>query len=273
MVEGCARRFNAAVARLVYEPTPRTVPGSGQRDPMGKRAGVAVEQQNFIRYQHQHPVARKGHGLWRGVCGQVYTVGQGDRRGRLRDPRHQKPHDQNHPTIMTLVKTTTNRLTKRTSGGMAVVSSSGGMDMAQAPFTELQVVIAADPPARLDKALARDVPEAAALSRSRLMRMIAEGCISREGVVVDDPRAKVAEGDVLVLRLEAAAEVETVAQQIALDVVYEDAALIVVNNPAGMVVHPARLARPHLGERAAAPLRRQPVRHWRREAARHCPPH
>lgn len=111
--------------------------------------------------------------------------------------------------------------------------------MAEAPFTELQVVIAADPPARLDKALARDVPEEAALSRSRLARMIAEGCVWRAGRVLDDPRAKVAEGEVLVLRLEAAAEVETVAQEIALDVVYEDDALIVVNKPAGMVVHPA----------------------------------
>ena len=110
--------------------------------------------------------------------------------------------------------------------------------MAQAPFTELRVVIAANPPARLDKALARDVPEEAALSRSRLMRMIAEGCVWRDGVAVDDPRAKVAAGDVLVLRVEAAAEVETVAQAIALDVVYEDDALIVVNKPAGMVVHP-----------------------------------
>jgi 23S rRNA pseudouridine1911/1915/1917 synthase len=113
------------------------------------------------------------------------------------------------------------------------------MDMAQAPFTELQVVIAANPPARLDKALARDVPEDAALSRSRLMRMIAEGCVRRGGVAVDDPRAKVAEGDVLVLRVDAATEVETVAQDIALDVVYEDDTLIVVNKPAGMVVHPA----------------------------------
>lgn len=111
--------------------------------------------------------------------------------------------------------------------------------MAKAPFTELRVVIAADPPARLDKALARDVPEEAALSRSRLMRMIAEGCVWRAGAVTDDPRAKVAEGDVLVLRVEAASDVETVAQDIALDVVYEDGALVVVNKPAGMVVHPA----------------------------------
>ena len=95
------------------------------------------------------------------------------------------------------------------------------------------------PATRPITALARDVPEAAALSRSRLMRMIAEGCVWRDGAVMTDPRAKVAEGDVLMLRVEAATEVETLAQDIALDVVYEDDALIVVNKPAGMVVHPA----------------------------------
>ena len=61
----------------------------------------------------------------------------------------------------------------------------------------LRVVIAADPPQGLDKALARDVPEAAALSRTRLGRLIAEGAVTREGAPLTDPKAKVAEGDVL----------------------------------------------------------------------------
>ena len=110
---------------------------------------------------------------------------------------------------------------------------------AQAPFRELQVVIGPQPPDRLDKALARDVPEAAALSRSRLARLIAEGAVSRAGAVLDTPRARVAEGDVLCLRIPDATEIETRAQPIALDVVWEDADLIVINKPAGMVVHPA----------------------------------
>jgi 23S rRNA pseudouridine1911/1915/1917 synthase len=149
------------------------------------------------------------------------------------------PSNSTSPAIITVVRMITNRLTSRNSGGMAGSGISGGIDMAQAPFTELRVVIAEDPPARLDKALARDVPEQAALSRSRLMRMIAEGCVMRDGTVVDDPRARVAEGDVLVLRVDVAADVETRPQDIVLDVVYEDDALIVVNKPAGMVVHPA----------------------------------
>ncbi|TMV39975.1 RNA pseudouridine synthase, partial [Thioclava sp. BHET1] len=73
----------------------------------------------------------------------------------------------------------------------------------------LAVTIQADPPARLDKALARDVPESAALSRSRLTRLIAEGAVARAGVPLTDAKARVEEGDVIEIRLEPAAEVET----------------------------------------------------------------
>lgn len=103
----------------------------------------------------------------------------------------------------------------------------------------LSVTIGADAPARLDKALAAAVPEEASLSRSRLMRMIAEGAVSLDGLAVTDPKAKVAEGQVYRLRLDPAAPVETVAEDIPLVVVWEDADLIVIDKPAGMVVHPA----------------------------------
>ena len=103
----------------------------------------------------------------------------------------------------------------------------------------LAVTIGLEPPDRLDKALARDVPPEAALSRSRLMRMIAEGAVSRGGMVVTDPKTKVAEGEVWTLRLDPAAEVDTLAEDIPLTVVWEDADLIVIDKPAGLVVHPA----------------------------------
>lgn len=105
--------------------------------------------------------------------------------------------------------------------------------------SRLSVTIGADPPPRLDKALARDVPEAAVLSRSRLARLIAEGAVSRQGVVVTDGKAKVAEGEVYDLALAPAQETDMRPEAIPLEVVYEDASLIVVNKPAGMVVHPA----------------------------------
>ncbi len=92
---------------------------------------------------------------------------------------------------------------------------------------------------RLDKALARAVPEAAALSRSRLARLIAEGAVSRAGQALSDPKTKVAEGETFLIRLDPAVEVATLPEAIPLTVVWEDAELIVIDKPAGMVVHPA----------------------------------
>ena len=94
-------------------------------------------------------------------------------------------------------------------------------------------------PARLDKALVALVPENAALSRSRLMRMIADGAVTCHGVAVTDPKARVATGQVFSVRLDPAVEVRTLAEDIPLNVVYEDGELIVIDKPAGLVVHPA----------------------------------
>ena len=103
----------------------------------------------------------------------------------------------------------------------------------------LSVTIGDDTPARLDKALAAGVPEEAALSRSRLMRMIAEGAVSRGGTAVTDPKTRVTAGEVYDLRLDPVAEVATQAEVIPLSVIWEDNDLIVIDKPAGMVVHPA----------------------------------
>jgi len=101
------------------------------------------------------------------------------------------------------------------------------------------LTIGAEAPNRLDKALAALVPEDAALSRSRLMRMIAEGAVFRDGVAVTDAKAKVVGGQVYTLRLDPAIAVETLAEDIPLSVIHEDGDLIVIDKPAGMVVHPA----------------------------------
>jgi 23S rRNA pseudouridine1911/1915/1917 synthase len=101
------------------------------------------------------------------------------------------------------------------------------------------VLIGPDPAARLDKALGAAVPEAEALSRSRLARLIAEGAVRVNGAVVTDARAKLAEGDRVEITVEGAVESDTTPEDIPLDIRYEDADLIVVNKPAGMVVHPA----------------------------------
>ncbi len=110
------------------------------------------------------------------------------------------------------------------------------------PFEDdsaLMLTIGDDTGLRLDKALAALVPEEAALSRSRLMRMIAEGAVLRGGVAVTDPKAKVTEGEIYEIRLDPPEDVETLAEDIPLEVIWEDGDLIVINKPAGMVVHPA----------------------------------
>ena len=88
---------------------------------------------------------------------------------------------------------------------------------------------------RLDAALARLVPE---LTRSRAQRLIADGAVTRGGCPVKK-NEKLPAGTVLELTFPDAQEVPIAAQQIPLDVRYEDADVIVVNKPKGLVVHPA----------------------------------
>lgn len=108
------------------------------------------------------------------------------------------------------------------------------MSVAQVRFQ-----IAANPPVRLDKALARDVPEEAALSRTRLARLLEAGQIRVNGQVVTDAKSKVAEGAEILVSVPTADESHIGPEDIALEVMFEDDDLIVVNKPAGIVVHPA----------------------------------
>ncbi len=107
------------------------------------------------------------------------------------------------------------------------------------PEALVTIVIGAEPPSRLDKALARDVPEDAHLSRSRIARLLAEGAVRHAGEVVKDPKAKAAEGEIYEITVDEAVETDMRPEALPLDIVFEDADLVVVNKPAGMVVHPA----------------------------------
>ncbi|WP_163849411.1 RluA family pseudouridine synthase [Pseudooceanicola aestuarii] len=112
--------------------------------------------------------------------------------------------------------------------------------MVTAPEADHIIVrIADDPPARLDKALARDVPVAAALSRTRLARLIAEGAVRRGGIALTDAKTRVTAGEDIVIHVPRIVDIPTAAEAIPLDIRYEDADLVVVLKPAGMVVHPA----------------------------------
>lgn len=104
---------------------------------------------------------------------------------------------------------------------------------------QIEFIIAEDPPKRLDKAVSRDVPVEATLSRTRLARLIEAGSLSVDGAVVQDAKARVAEGAVISITVEEAEDSHIGPEDIALNVIFEDADLIVINKPSGMVVHPA----------------------------------
>ena len=105
--------------------------------------------------------------------------------------------------------------------------------------TLVTFVIQAEPPARLDKALSRDVPPEADLSRSRLGKLIEAGDVTVNGSIITTPKHKVAEGDTIEVRVTVAEDSYITAEDIPLTVVFEDDHLIVIDKPAGMVVHPA----------------------------------
>ncbi len=104
---------------------------------------------------------------------------------------------------------------------------------------QIEFRIAASPPPRLDKALSRDVPASENLSRTRLARLIDEGAVQVDGTEARDAKAKVAEGAAVTITVSEAEDSHIGPEDIPLEVVFEDADLIVINKPAGMVVHPA----------------------------------
>ena len=89
---------------------------------------------------------------------------------------------------------------------------------------------------RLDRALAAAAPT---FSRERLKALIVAGAV-RDGVVsLRDPAAKATAGTTISIDVPDAIAATAEAQDIALDIVFEDEDLLVVDKPAGLVVHPA----------------------------------
>ena len=89
---------------------------------------------------------------------------------------------------------------------------------------------------RLDRALQARMPEH---SRSRLKQLILAGQVSDNGIVIRDPARKVKNGQTFVVILPEPEDATPQAQAIPLSIRFEDAHLIVIDKPAGLVVHPA----------------------------------
>ncbi len=97
-------------------------------------------------------------------------------------------------------------------------------------------VSAAQAGMRLDRFLRETVP---GMSRSRLQKLIAAGYVSSDDNIITDNDFKVHSGDSFAIMVPPPNEAEPEAENIELEIVYEDDDLIVVNKPAGMTVHPA----------------------------------
>jgi 23S rRNA pseudouridine1911/1915/1917 synthase len=102
---------------------------------------------------------------------------------------------------------------------------------------KLVVTVAGDEGStRLDRVLAVRNPE---LSRSRLKALILAGSVSLGGAPLRDPAYHVVSGDTITIDVPEAIAPEPAGEDIALDIVYEDDDIIVINKPSGLVVHPA----------------------------------
>lgn len=89
---------------------------------------------------------------------------------------------------------------------------------------------------RLDRVLAA---LASALSRSRLQALVRDGAVTLAGIPTTDPGRKVKAGETYRIAVPPPTPAEPAGEAIPLQVVYEDEHLIVVDKPAGLVVHPA----------------------------------
>lgn len=89
---------------------------------------------------------------------------------------------------------------------------------------------------RLDRALAAAVPT---LSRERLKALIQSGAVEAQGSTVRDPALKVRGGEALRVAVPEVLPAHNEPQDIPLTIVFEDEHLLVVDKPAGLVVHPA----------------------------------
>jgi 23S rRNA pseudouridine1911/1915/1917 synthase len=101
---------------------------------------------------------------------------------------------------------------------------------------ETVTIPAEDAGGRLDRVLAARIP---ALSRSRLKALILDGQVTVAARTIRDPATPVNSGDTISVTLPPPEPAAPAAETIPLTIVYEDDDLIVIDKPAGLVVHPA----------------------------------
>lgn len=98
-----------------------------------------------------------------------------------------------------------------------------------------EIIVGEEDGIRIDRYLSALYTE---LSRSYLQKLLKEECVAVDGKTVKS-NYKVSEGERILLDVPEATEPEILPEEMELDILYEDADLIMVNKPKGMVVHPA----------------------------------
>jgi 23S rRNA pseudouridine1911/1915/1917 synthase len=117
------------------------------------------------------------------------------------------------------------------------MANSGDSGKQAAPGERREFAIGPeDAGARLDKWLSERFED---LTRSRLKALIEGGALARDGAVFTDPSWKLRAGEAFVLEIPAVEAPAPRGEAMPLDIRYEDSDLIVINKPAGLVVHPA----------------------------------
>jgi 23S rRNA pseudouridine1911/1915/1917 synthase len=104
------------------------------------------------------------------------------------------------------------------------------------PSTLSVQVLAADAGARLDRFLADRLRQ---VSRSRIKNLVLEGAVTRDGAVTTDVSEHVQPGATYIITIPPPAPATPGGEDIPFPILYEDRFLLVLNKPAGLVVHPA----------------------------------
>lgn len=102
--------------------------------------------------------------------------------------------------------------------------------------TEQRITVTAEDGGRLDKVLSGLVAD---MSRARIQGLIADGMVTVNGKPCDSASSKVKPGDEIVMTVPPPVDAEPEAQDIPLDIVFEDEHMLVIDKPPGLVVHPA----------------------------------
>src|SRR6267378_6517796 len=145
------------------------------------------------------------------------------------------------PAISIIRRTRANNAACSCVGSGATISVMQGSSLEQVSSSNsaqrLEVTVAGDEGSiRLDRVLAVRVAE---LSRSRLKALILAGSVTVGNAPIRDPAYHVAAGDTITIDVPQAVAAEPAGEAIALDIVYEDDDIIVIDKPRGLVVHPA----------------------------------